>query len=175
MIRWMAPTAQSTSRVGSQQDYFLLASSGRRPIQNRLLRKVVETSGAESSCEAISPRWMKICSSSVIPVDWPAVASVGTGSTLKASIVLTVADLLEGENTSRSPTLIRPAAMRPVMIRRASNLYTSCTGKRKVCLSREVSFRNRPSVSNTVGPVYQGIWALGLDRKSTRLNSSHGY
>src|SRR2546428_4428917 len=84
MIRWMAATSHSTSRVASLNEYFLLASSGRRPIQNRLHRKVVETNGAESSCEAISPRWMKICSSSVIPVDWPAVASVGTGSTLKA-------------------------------------------------------------------------------------------
>src|SRR5438445_725777 len=92
MIRWMAATSHSTSRVASLNEYFLLASSGRRPIQNRLHRKVVETNGAESSCEAISPRWMKICSSSVIPVDWPAVASVGTGSTLKASIVLTVVD-----------------------------------------------------------------------------------
>src|SRR3989442_876000 len=92
MIRWMAATSHSTSRVASLNEYFLLASSGRRPIQNRLHRKVVETNGAESSCEAISPRWMKICSSSVIPVDWPAVASVGTCSTLKASTVLPVAD-----------------------------------------------------------------------------------
>src|SRR2546425_6124481 len=102
MIRWRAATSHSTSRVASLNEYFLPASSGRRPIQKRLHRKVVETSGAESSCEAISPRWMKICSSSVMPVDWPAVASVGTGSTLKASIVLTVAVLFEGEKISRS-------------------------------------------------------------------------
>src|SRR5437870_11553603 len=40
MIRWMAATSHSTSRVASLNKYFLPASSGRRPIQNRLHRKV---------------------------------------------------------------------------------------------------------------------------------------
>src|SRR2546421_1181831 len=47
MIRWMAATSHSTSRVASLNKYFLPASSGRRPIQNRLHRKVVETNGAD--------------------------------------------------------------------------------------------------------------------------------
>ena len=55
-------------------------------------------------------------------MDWPAWASLGGGSTLNPSIDCTTAVLLEGEKTNWSPTLTRPAVMRPTRIRRASNL-----------------------------------------------------
>ena len=64
-------------------------------------------------------------------MDSEEVAPLGCLGTLHDSIVLTTAFLFEGEKIIRSPTLSLPDSTRPAMILRSSNLYTSCTGKRK--------------------------------------------
>ena len=54
-----------------------------------------------------------------MPTDWPATASLGSSGTFQASIDLTLAVLLEGENTSSSPTCepaLDPAGDDPALV-----------------------------------------------------------
>ncbi len=63
---------------------------------------------------------MKTGRSSVMPIDWPASASVGGGPGGQVSIVLTRAAWFPGEKISASPTFSRPDSMRPATMRRVS-------------------------------------------------------
>ena len=127
--RSMRSTVAGVSAAPRRRRYCAPGTSASRPSQNRLARNTLVTTGALWPWLATWPRSMKMSSSSVMPTDWPTPAFVGAGA-FQASIEETRALALIGENSSVSPTCRLPLSMRPAMMRRWSNLYTSCTVRR---------------------------------------------
>ena len=60
-----------------------------------------------------------------------------------------------------SPADRVPDSMRPAMMRRSSNLYTSWMGNRRARCSRPFSFSMESMASRAVIPCHQGSLSLG--------------
>ncbi len=155
-----------TSRVAIFRRYSAPWRNGSWLSQIRRPRNTLVRIGGLSGRLAISPRSMKICSSRVSPTDSPAWAWSAAAGRLQPSIELMCAVLPLGENSSRSPIAIRPLSIRPAMIRRSSNLYMSCTGRRSGSSTGRGAGRKLSSASIKVGPSYHGMVAARLTRFS---------
>jgi hypothetical protein len=154
--RSMRSMVAGDSAAPRRRRYCAPATSASRPSQNRLARNTLVTTGVLWTWLATWPRSIKMSSSSVMPTDWPTPAFAGAGA-FQLSIEATRALALIGENSSVSPTCRLPLSMRPAMMRRWSNLYTSCTVRRSGRSVAAMGCGTASSACSSVGPSYQDI------------------
>ena len=103
------------------------------------------------------PRSTKICSSSVNATDSPAATFSLVFVSPQVSKEEIRAVLFEGEKSTLSPSDRVPVSTRPARIRRSSNLYMSCIGRRRGALVSG-GFCSIESIASTnVRPSYQVI------------------